>query len=73
VTTTCIPCLQHDDAEGNSGNPGYEAYDGEDREEEENDSARIVFSRQHVDSCRETSNDVNNASDPDELLTCVSI
>lgn len=66
--TACIPCLQHYHTEGNSGNPGDEAYDSKYREEEEDNSTRPVLSRQHVNGGRKTSDDVDDTSDPDELL-----
>lgn len=60
--------MQHDYAEGDSRNPGDKADDCEDREEKENNSARPVSSGQHVDGGRKSSDDMDDTSDPDELL-----
>lgn len=59
---------QDEDGERDAWDPGYEADDGENGEEEEDDSTGIIFARQHVDGRYETEDDVENSSDPDELL-----
>jgi hypothetical protein len=61
--------LQHKDAERDPGNPADEAEDVEHAEQQEHYASRPVFPREHVDGRYETEDDVEYASDPDELLS----
>lgn len=60
--------LQHQDAEGNARNPADEAEDVEDTEYQEDDTTGPVTTREHVNRGHESKNDVEDTSDPDELL-----
>ncbi len=54
--------------ERDSFNPGDETDEGEDGEEQEYNSSRVILPREHVYSGHETEDDVENASNPDELF-----
>lgn len=60
--------LQHQNAERYPSDPADEAQQAERGEKQEHDAAAPVLPTQHVNGSRKAPHDVQDASDPDELL-----
>lgn len=60
--------LEHQHTERDPRDPAHEAYDTEDREEHKDNSGRVVFLDEVEDGRADTKCDIQNASDPNELL-----
>ncbi len=60
--------LEHNDGEGDTGDPGDKADDAEYAEDGKDNSSGVVLLNAIVDSCAQRKNDIEDASDPDELF-----
>ena len=60
--------LQHHDTEWDPRNPAHEANHAKNRKQQEDNRGAVVMPREVVRCSREAKDDVQDASDPDELL-----
>ena len=69
VSSNIHGCLEHDYCEWNAWDPAPEAEGGKERKDHEHDPSAPEMLVEVVDCCSNCDCDVENASDPDELLS----